>query len=177
MTIKRLLINIRRVVGPEKGLTLVEVLVALSILGFVTTGMALTMGTIFKTSHLAVNETVSLRQVQNAGYWLTKDIQRAKLSTISTAVSGRFIDLDCYTGGSSIGASHVYYVITDGVMSRYLDSGATMRIAENIVGVGTQTAITSDNDTGTWEWVFNIAVSNGTEDSRTGTYRAIPRVQ
>ena len=80
--LKRLIFNSWERLKDNKGFTLVEVLVCLSILGFITTGLTMSINTIFKDSNLIVRETVSLRQVQNAGFWVTKDIQRAKSSTI-----------------------------------------------------------------------------------------------
>jgi prepilin-type N-terminal cleavage/methylation domain-containing protein len=161
----------------DKGFTLIEMLVTLSILGFVTAGLSMTINTIFMDSHIAVSETVSMRQVQNAGFWITKDIQRAKPGTVSTSVAGRFVDLDYYTGDSSASSTHVYYVISDGQMTRYLADGSTLAVAQNITGVGSQTTLASENTTGTMEWVFNIAVTNGESDTKTGTYRVQPRIQ
>jgi prepilin-type N-terminal cleavage/methylation domain-containing protein len=167
------LFNKFRKQGSEKGFTLLELVVSLSILGFVTTGLSLTIDTIFKTSSVAANETQSMRQVQTAGYWITRDIQRGV--SISTAVSGRFLDLDYYDGTGWTHTAHVYYVINNGQMTRYLSDGSSLPIAQDIISAGT--SITSDNSTGTVKWTLNIAVSNGATENRTATYLIEPRVQ
>jgi len=157
----------------EKGFTLLEMVISLTLLSVISTGLAYTINTIFMSSDVAVGETVSMRYVQNAGFWITRDIQRADVSSVSTSVEGRFLDLDYYTGSSSTSTVHVYYVISEGAMTRYLGDGSSMTVAQNVVGVGSQTTI--ENSGG--EWTLNIAVSNGDSDTATGVYIAKPRVQ
>lgn len=160
----------------EKGFTLIEMAVSIFILGFLTTGLAMSVNTIFYTSNTAAGQAVSMRQVQSAGFWVTKDLQSAKSSSISTTVSGRFLDMDCYTANSSTDTTHIYYVIFNGQMTRYLADGSSLAVAQNIVGAGTQTTIVSDNSTGTLQWVLSVVISNGSTKNETGTYRVQPRI-
>jgi len=62
----------------EKGFTLIEVLVVVGILGAIMGVMAMTVGIMPKVSGESNDQAIALRQVQNAGYWITRDAQRAQ---------------------------------------------------------------------------------------------------
>ena len=59
----------------EKGFTMIELLVAISIAVAVTGAAAMTIQTLMKVSPQTNNWAIALRQVQNAGYWISRDVQ------------------------------------------------------------------------------------------------------
>ncbi|MCX6010171.1 MAG: prepilin-type N-terminal cleavage/methylation domain-containing protein [Chloroflexi bacterium] len=62
----------------EKGFTLVELLVALSIAAFVTAAASMTIITMMRLTPKTNNWAIALRQVQNAGYWISRDVQMSQ---------------------------------------------------------------------------------------------------
>ena len=68
-----------KITGHEKGFTLVEVLVALAILGSIAGVMAMTVSQTITGSERSNNQATVLNQVQNAGYWIVRDAQMAEL--------------------------------------------------------------------------------------------------
>jgi type II secretory pathway pseudopilin PulG len=62
----------------EKGFTLVELLVGLSIAVLVVGAAAATIITMTRLGPQSTAWGVSLRQVQNAGYWISRDIQMSQ---------------------------------------------------------------------------------------------------
>jgi prepilin-type N-terminal cleavage/methylation domain-containing protein len=62
----------------EKGFTLLELLVALSIATFVTAAASMTIITMMRLSPQTNNWAIALHQVQNAGYWISRDVQMSQ---------------------------------------------------------------------------------------------------
>ena len=62
----------------EKGFTLIEMITVVAILGVIMGVMSMTVGMIPKVSGKSNDQAVALRQVQNAGYWISRDAQRAQ---------------------------------------------------------------------------------------------------
>jgi len=62
----------------EKGFTLVELLVGLSIAVLVVGAASAAVITMTRLSPQSTEWAVSLRQVQNAGYWISRDIQMSQ---------------------------------------------------------------------------------------------------
>ena len=67
-----------KIVRSEKGFTLIELLVTIAILGAIMGGMSAAVITIMKVSPQNNNWAIALRQVQNAGYWISRDVQMAQ---------------------------------------------------------------------------------------------------
>jgi prepilin-type N-terminal cleavage/methylation domain-containing protein len=61
----------------ENGFTLFELLITLSILGAITGVMAMTIMIFMKVGPESNDRAIALRQVQNAGYWISRDVLEA----------------------------------------------------------------------------------------------------
>lgn len=59
----------------EKGFTIIELLVTISVAVAITGAAAMTIQTLMKVSPQTNNWAIALRQVQNAGYWISRDVQ------------------------------------------------------------------------------------------------------
>lgn len=68
----------------EKGFTLVEVLVGMTIMVLVLGAASMTVITMLRLSPRTNNWAVALRQVQNAGYWISRDAQQSKTIVVGT---------------------------------------------------------------------------------------------
>jgi prepilin-type N-terminal cleavage/methylation domain-containing protein len=71
----------------EKGLTLLELLIAIAITSLITGGIGTIVYQIYTTSARSANHMVAVRQVQDAGYWVSTYAYMAQNATI-TGVSG-----------------------------------------------------------------------------------------
>jgi prepilin-type N-terminal cleavage/methylation domain-containing protein len=62
----------------EKGFTLIELLVGISIAAFVVAAASMTVITMMRLSPKTNNWAIALRQVQNTGYWISRDVQMSQ---------------------------------------------------------------------------------------------------
>jgi prepilin-type N-terminal cleavage/methylation domain-containing protein len=78
----------------ERGFTLVELLVGLSIAGFVVGATSMATITMMRLTPQNNDWAVALRQVQNAGYWISHDVQTAQGDiTLNTWPNHTFLTL------------------------------------------------------------------------------------
>ena len=67
----------------EKGFTLLEAIIGVGIMALIVVAMAATIMTLLKNHGLAAEQNAVLPQVQNAGHWITRDVQTARNVTVS----------------------------------------------------------------------------------------------
>jgi len=113
----------------QKGFTLIEVLVALAILSAIIGPASMAVITIMRTSSQNSEWNVNLRQVQNAGYWISKDALMAQV--VDTDKPGVFLSLSWseWNGDSYI----VDYVLEGNTLMRQLNGSSTTLIAQYII--------------------------------------------
>jgi prepilin-type N-terminal cleavage/methylation domain-containing protein len=113
----------------EKGFTLVEVLVSLAILSAIGTVMSAATITIMQTSSQNAEWNVNLRQVQNAGHWISQDAIMAQ--EIATNKPGVFLSVvwSDWSGNSF----NVDYVLEGNTLKRQLNDNPAFLIADYIV--------------------------------------------
>ncbi|MGB8706821.1 MAG: prepilin-type N-terminal cleavage/methylation domain-containing protein [Dehalococcoidia bacterium] len=75
----------------QKGFTLIELLVGLSIAVFVTGAASMTIITMMRLSPQTNNWAIALRQVQNTGYWISRDVMMSQ--TIVPGTGSTFLTL------------------------------------------------------------------------------------
>ncbi len=76
----------------EKGFTLLEVLIGVAIMAIVVGAVAMTTTTLLLNEGQAAGQNTALPQVQNAGYWISRDVQMAR--TVTLGEPGVFLRLD-----------------------------------------------------------------------------------
>jgi len=62
----------------ERGFTLVELLVVIAIMSLITLGATMTTFQIINVTRRSNDHVAAVRQVQNAGYWISRDAQMAE---------------------------------------------------------------------------------------------------
>ena len=78
----------------EKGFTLIELVVGLAIAAFVVGAASMTTVTMMTLTPQNTDWAVALRQVQNAGYWVSRDVQMSKGDiTVDTWPNATFLTL------------------------------------------------------------------------------------
>jgi prepilin-type N-terminal cleavage/methylation domain-containing protein len=75
----------------EKGFTLLELLVAISIAAFVVAAASMTIITMMRLTPKANNWAIALRQVQDAGYWISRDVMMS--DTVTPGTGDTFLTL------------------------------------------------------------------------------------
>ncbi len=63
----------------ESGFTLIEILVAVAISGLIGAGLTMTAVQVMNVNSLANNHVVVVKQVENAAYWLNRDVRMAQI--------------------------------------------------------------------------------------------------
>jgi hypothetical protein len=69
--------------------------------------MAMTTATIVKITPLSNNQMIALRQVQNAGYWITRDVQTAQ--NVDSPAPDEFLKL---TSGEYVDGAYIPVMVT-----------------------------------------------------------------
>ena len=62
----------------ERGFTLVELLVVIAIMSLITLGATMTTFQVINVTRRSNDHVAAVRQVQNAGYWISRDAQMAE---------------------------------------------------------------------------------------------------
>jgi prepilin-type N-terminal cleavage/methylation domain-containing protein len=62
----------------EKGFTLIELVVSIAIAGFVVAAASMAVITMWRMSPQSSNWAIALRQVQDAGYWVSRDVEMSQ---------------------------------------------------------------------------------------------------
>ena len=62
----------------EKGFTVLEALIGVAIMAIVVVAVAMTTTTLLLNEGQAAGQNTALPQVQNAGYWISRDVQMAR---------------------------------------------------------------------------------------------------
>ncbi len=76
----------------EKGFTVLEALIGVAIMAIVVGAVAMTITTLLLNEGQAAGQNTALPQVQNAGYWISRDVQMARIVTLGEP--GVFLRLD-----------------------------------------------------------------------------------
>ena len=155
----------------EKGFTLLELLVTIAIAVIVVGAASMTIITIMRLTPRTNNWAIALRQVQNAGYWISRDVQMSEDITVGTGST--FLTL--IVPQISPPPKTIVYQFAD--MSDNLkrlmrdDAGQQIMIAEYISSPDTTAIYNSDNRT----LIFTITATSGNVPV-TRDYEAMQRV-
>jgi len=121
----------------QSGFTLVELLIAVAILGAISGALSMAIVTIMKTTDSTKDQAVILQQVQNAGYWISRDVQMAE--DVSPGVGGALVTVNQADG-------EVAYVFDGTTLKRQPFGGQETVVAQYIVEE--DTSFVDDTETG-----------------------------
>jgi len=74
----RLQMKMKKLKKDQRGFTLIELLIAILLTGLITGGITMTIFQVFNLNTRTSNHMTAVRQVQNAGFWVSPDVQMAK---------------------------------------------------------------------------------------------------
>ena len=144
----------------EKGFTLIEVIVALAIISVIIVALSMTITTIVTNSQGTTERSVVLRQVQNAGYSISRDVQMAEDVTLD-GTSGFPLILDIPVDTDENNNYSVNYLFDgDKIIRQVYDSSHTL-IKENMVAECIDVDATTFTDLGTNTYELTVKACNG----------------
>ena len=154
----------------EKGFTLIELLVTVGILGAIMGVMSMVVTSIMIITPRTNDWAITLRQVQNAGYWISRDVLMSENVTVDEP--GVFLALEWDDGDGT--HYEVDYVFSDDELRRQLNGASPgTLIAQYIVEADTSFVVDAVVDT-----KYNLTVKashGGVEVER--TYQVTPRLE
>ncbi|MBM3155618.1 MAG: prepilin-type N-terminal cleavage/methylation domain-containing protein [Chloroflexi bacterium] len=137
--------RINLAVGQNRGLTLVELLVAIAIGTAIMGVMSMSIASIMKITPLNNDRVITLNQVQNAGYWVSRDVLMAQVVDPEPSANVLMhLEWDEWDGTHKA----VDYVFDGDELRRVLnDDSPGMLIARYVVAADTRFEAVSGNST------------------------------
>ena len=165
----------------ERGATLIELVVAIAIMALVSGAATAATFQVFRCTEGNSNRMTAVRQVQNAGYWVSRDVQMAQSITTDNLTPPNLLVLGWVDDSGN--TYQVIYTLEDMVGSEFkkLERNQSINSAANIT-----TLVAQCIDYGKTSGEFNnntliltvtATVGNGLRvEAETRVYRASPRV-
>ncbi len=167
----------------EKGFTFVELIVALGIIALVGGAAAMTTFQVFKGTERNSDHMTVVRQVQNAGYWISRDAYMAQSVTVDNLTAPNFLVLNWIEADSGD-----QYQVTYTLENMAAGTLKTLRRNHSINGGAANITFIahyidpdpqktrSELNNGMLILTVTASVSNGSlTESETGIYQVAPR--
>lgn len=158
----------------EKGFTLIEVIVSLAITSLIVMVLTMAIVTLVKNSPATTERSVTLRQVQNAGYVISRDVQMAENVTLD-GESGFPLTLDIPVDTDENNDYSVDYLFDGNKLIRQVYDFSHTLIEETVVAEYIDTDETSFSLLSSNTYQFTIKASKG-EAVTERSYRVIQRL-
>ena len=155
--------KLRLIYKNQKGVTLPELVVALAIVGLIAGITTMVIFQVFTGNISASNHMTAVRQVQNAGYWISHDTQMAQSVVPAADPDGFPLSLS-WTGWYGDTHTATYTIKNEEIWRNY--DGQRSRVAQYVDSANcefTDGAL-----------VFTVTATVGTQ-SETRVYEVIPR--
>ena len=149
----------------QRGVTLVELIIAVAITGIITGGITMTIFQVFGGNERTSNHMTAIRQVQNAGYWISHDTQMAQ--EVNDNPTAPEVLILTWTEWDNT-AHQVTYTLQGTELWRD-DSGQQLRVAQYIESISCQFA------GGKLTLTVTATVGGWKPASETRVYEIIPR--
>ena len=159
----------------QHGFTMIEILVGLALTGILVTGIVMTIFQVNIGTAQNENNMYTLRQVQTAGYYVSRDTLQAECVGIYPANNGFPVTLHWINPATSENHSikYEYDSITRYLTRTDLVTNSTVRIAEHI----DLTTSFTNNGTGYFIFMVTANMSGYQPASATRTYEVQPRLE
>jgi len=163
----------------QRGFTMIEVIMALAVTAIITGGITMTIFQVFDGNTRSSNHMIAVRQVQNAGYWISHDTQMAQSVALTAGPDGFPLTLTWADWDSGDVHKVVYTLLADNKLQREhytnLNPDATTFVAEYIDPDPAKTNCYEDAD-GVLIFTVTATVGSGSqEESETRVYEVMPR--
>jgi len=146
----------------QKGFTLLEVVVAVGIVGAIVTTAGMTVTTLLMNFERPTNQQPLLQQVQNAGHWMTRDIKMTSNVTPS-APNGFPLTLNIPVDSDPNHDYYIIYLFDGNKLKRQLYDSLDNLIAETFIAQYVDADNTTFANIGTSLYKLTIRASLGKE--------------
>lgn len=166
------------IIKNQRGVTLIELLIAIAIAGVITASITMALFQVYAGNARSSNHMTAVKQVQNAGYWITRDTLMAQNVLLATDADGFPLTLTWVEWDTT--THEVTYDLVDSEFKRTEDA-SEMRVAQYINTDPTKTKleyIDANGDGNNDKLIFTVTSTVGSgahERSETRIYEAIPR--
>jgi len=165
----------------QRGFTLIEMLLVIAITGLIAGGLTTTIMQVVTMTHRTSNRMTAVRQVQQAGFWVSPDFQMAQ-NVSPSATSGFPLTLNWTDPGTNSSHRVVYSLEPSGELAilqrkHYIDSelDSTIIVAEyidpNYTNIDPKDPCSYPNCAA---YIFTVTATLGGQ-SETRTYEVKPR--
>lgn len=158
----------------EKGFTLIEVAVGLAITSVIVLAMSMTITTLVTNSQGTTERSVVLRQVQNAGYFISCDVQMAENVTLD-GTSGFPLILDIPVDTDQNNDYSVNYLFDGNTLKRQVYDSSHTLIKETVVAEYIDVGETTFTDLGSNTYQLTVKTCSG-EAVAERSYQIKPRL-
>ena len=126
----------------QKGFTLLELVIGSAIMAVVVGAIAASLITLFLNYGQAAGQSSALPNVQNAGFWISRDVQTSR--NVTAGVSNGFpISLKIPVDISEENDNRIEYVFDSGKLKRQLYDSSDNLIAETMIAAYIDTDYTT----------------------------------
>jgi len=165
----------------QRGVTLIELIIAIAIAAIITGGITMTIFQVFTGNARSTNHMLAVKQVQNAGYWISRDAQMARLVVPAVDADGFPLNVTWSEWDTSL-HEVTYTLLENGKLKRsYWVNGvgpSEMLVAQHIDSTlkGGEPQTNCEFDDGVL--VLTVTATVGTEprvQTETRVYEVVPR--
>jgi prepilin-type N-terminal cleavage/methylation domain-containing protein len=96
----------------ERGFTLIEVLVVIAIVAIISAAATMSTFQVFNVTRRSNDHMVTIRQVQNAGYWISRDALMAENIVVDNQTPSNFLVLTWTEWSYEPGGVSTYHEVT-----------------------------------------------------------------
>ena len=144
----------------EKGFTLIELVIGLAIMSVIIVAMGMTITTLVTNSQGTTERSVVLRQVQNAGYSISHDVQMAE-NVILDGTGGFPLTLDIPVDTDQNNDYIVDYLFDGNKLKRQVYDSSYTLIKETVVAEYIDVDETTFTDLGSNTYELTVRASTG----------------
>ena len=153
----------------QRGVALIELIIAFLITGIITGGITMTIFQVFDGNTRSSNHMIAVRQAQNAGYWLSRDAQMAQ--SVELGASSGFPLTLIWEEYSPDGDGDEHYVVYTLLEDNKLQRSYSIDGGDSTLTIVAQ-YIVAANASGKLTLIITATVGDATEIR---TYKVTPR--
>ena len=161
----------------QRGFTLIELMVSITITSLIIGAVVMSIFQVFNISARSDNHMLAVRQVQNVGYWINRDVEMAQRVIPDDGATGFPLDVTWKDWAATL-HEVTYTLLPNGKLERSysVDEGGTSEILVAQYINPDETRCVWDNDADKLVLTVTAAVSDWPKvESETRIYEMIPR--